>query len=109
VIRSKIILYILSGILFGSLTITDTHHLFIEQEEVAEGRELEREELKEKEEGKDWLENLLSSSDSEADQSNWVRFNFAFSTLNQNQGSTSNFSIQNVALFILFCSLKIDC
>ena len=90
------------------MTLADTKFFYLEQEELVEGREVEREELKEGAEGKDWIKLLLSGGHGYF----VAQFSYQYQRKNdfclqEITRRTTCFGHTQIPLFLKFCSLKI--
>lgn len=90
------------------MTLADVKFLYLEQEELAEGREVEREELKEGAESKDWIKLLLSGGHgyfvAQFSYQYQRKIDFCLQKITER---TTHFGHAKVPLFLQFCSLKI--
>ncbi len=109
-IRNNSILIVLALALLGAMSISDSRLLYQEIDELVEGRELEREELKEgAESGKDWIKLLMSGGTDYIHQQSIchlpdkIGFHIQESNLEQ-----SHFHQSLVPLYLLHCSLRLD-
>lgn len=108
VIRNKFILTILSLLLFTSMTLADTRVFYMEQEQVVESKEVEREELKENAEGKVEIKTLLfGSADGDTNQIlyhlNRVANSFFRAATNRNRTLQKS----QIPLFLMYCCLMV--
>ena len=90
------------------MTLADVKFLYLEQEELAEGREVEREELKEGAESKDWIKLLFSGGHG------YFVAQFSYQLQQKNDfrlqeitRRMTHFGHAQIPLFLKFCSLKI--
>lgn len=89
------------------MTFIDTRYYYLENEELVEGRETEREELKEGAEGKEWVKLLNGSFDQDIlNQSFQFHQNSCFHEREINQ-LNAFLSKENLPLFLKYCCLKI--
>ncbi len=89
------------------MTFTDTRHFYLENEELVESREVEREELKEGAEDRDWLKFLSGGNGL---FNNHLSHHLPQFTRFHCQGIKRHYSLLSkceIALFLKHCCLKI--
>lgn len=94
-------------LLLGAMALADGKSFYLEQEELLEGREIEREELKEGSEGRDWIKLLFSGGpDFHAMQ---VYHQIRIVTADHIKEITQRnctFDRQEIPLFLMYCCLR---
>ena len=106
-VRNKYLLIFTSLLLFSAMALADTKCFYLEQEELVEGRETEREELTEGAEGKDWIRLLLSGEYGVIRQPTFL-FDRKHDRFILRAGSPESIAAyKEIPLFLKYCSLKI--
>ncbi|MFY0653283.1 MAG: hypothetical protein JXQ96_14670 [Cyclobacteriaceae bacterium] len=107
-IRNKLILFSTSLLLFVAMTLADTKFFYLEQEELVESAEVEREEIKEAKEGRDWIRTLLSGgADYLSVQNTFLAQRAALICTREIAQLAIAILSADIPLFIKFCCLKI--
>ena len=89
------------------MTLIDTRHFYLENEDLVESREIEREELKEGAEGRDWVVFLMGGNSLFLNEFSYHLKQFTPLLF---QGITRHYSLTTrteVDLFLKFCCLKV--
>ena len=95
-------------LVFGAMTLADTKSFYLEKEEIVEGREIEREELKEGAEGKDSIKLLISGGTDylAAHHTIGLQRTLEYHTQEMSLRNTE-FQKKSIPLFIMHCCLKV--
>ncbi|GAB4234283.1 MAG: hypothetical protein Tsb0034_07920 [Ekhidna sp.] len=89
------------------MTFIDTRHFYLENEELVESKEGEREELKEGTEDKDWIKLIFGFSDFWVGNQSIESICYSYFLSLANTTCDNFFNKQEVPLFLKYCCLKI--